>query len=70
MYDAATARFRKGPAHGAITSQARPMTNRIAIVIVTVLLILLAADLHFETGATLFLSRKFVELLEWIAFWR
>lgn len=46
------------------------MTNRIAIVIVIVLLILLAADLHFKSGATLFLSRKFVELLEWLAFWR
>ncbi len=46
------------------------MTNRIAIGIALALAIFLAVDVLFNLGATLFLARRFVDLIEWLAFWR
>jgi len=46
------------------------MTNRIAIWIVLAVLAALAADLLLGLGATLFIARRFVGLIDWIAFWR
>jgi hypothetical protein len=46
------------------------MTNRIAIGIAIVLAVFLAVDLAFNLGATLFLARRFLALIEWLAFWR
>lgn len=47
------------------------MTNRIAIVLAVIILGLLAFDaLEFHWANSLFLARKFAELLEWVAFWR
>ena len=47
------------------------MTNRIAVYLGLVLAIAIGADLLFDGGhALMFLSRKFVNLVEWVAFWR
>jgi hypothetical protein len=46
------------------------VTNRIAIVIALLLVALVAADFAFGLGATLFLARRFLALLNWLAFWR
>lgn len=47
------------------------MTNSIAIFLGVLILTGLGADLIFNGGdATLFLVRKFFELIEWLAFWR
>ena len=46
------------------------MTNRIALVIGIVLAAGIAADAFANDGAALtFLSRKFVDLIEWVKFW-
>jgi hypothetical protein len=47
------------------------MTNSIAIGLAIVILALLALDWQLAGfDNSLFLARKFNELLEWIAFWR
>ncbi|WP_169052340.1 hypothetical protein [Tabrizicola sp. YIM 78059] len=47
------------------------MTNRIALWLGLVLLAGIGADLAFNDAAALvFLARKFLELIEWVAFWR
>lgn len=47
------------------------MTNQIAIGIGIVLIVLIGLDLGFQNGdAMLFLARKLLGLLNWIAFWR
>lgn len=47
------------------------MTNQIAIVLGLLIVALVGGDLFLNGGdATLFLLRKFEELLEWLAFWR
>jgi hypothetical protein len=46
------------------------MTNRIALVLAALILALVAADLAAGWGGTLFLARRFAELVEWLAFWR
>ncbi len=54
-----------GPAGGA------GLTNRIALWLGLVLLAGIGADLAFNDAAALvFLARKFLELIEWVAFWR
>jgi hypothetical protein len=45
------------------------VTNRIALVLAFTLAALIAADLALGTGGLLFLARRFLELLDWIAFW-
>lgn len=47
------------------------MTNRIAIWIGVVIVILLLADALLRSGAeTIFLGRKLVDVIDWLAFWR
>ncbi|WP_342070737.1 hypothetical protein [Yoonia algicola] len=47
------------------------MTNTIAVFLGLFLVALLGFDyLQYESANALFLARKFVELIEWIAFWR
>ena len=46
------------------------MTDRIALVLAVIIAGLIAADLFAGWGATLFLARKFVIFVDWIAFWR
>jgi len=47
------------------------MTDRIAIVLGIVLVLAILADVFWLGGDTLlFLSRKMLELIEWMAFWR
>lgn len=46
------------------------MTNRIALWLGALIVVAIAADLWFQTGALLFLIRKFTDLVEYMAFWR
>jgi hypothetical protein len=47
------------------------LTNRIALWIGLVLLAAIIADLTLNGGAALiFLMRKFLDMIEWVAFWR
>ena len=47
------------------------MTNRIAIVLALIIIALVVLDWRMADWAnSLFLARKFAELLEWVAFWR
>ena len=47
------------------------MTNALAIWIAIVVAALLAVDaVLFDWSNSLFLARKFAELLRWMAFWR
>lgn len=47
------------------------MTNPIALVLGAVILGLVLLDIFvFDANNLLFLSRKFLDLLEWVAFWR
>ncbi len=47
------------------------MTNAIAISIAVALGVALALDYHYMDGAvTLIFARKFVEMIEWLTFWR
>jgi len=46
------------------------MTNRVALWLAILILIALIADYLLGYGATLFLARQFLDLIEWVAFWR
>ncbi|MEZ5779359.1 MAG: hypothetical protein R3E44_13445 [Paracoccaceae bacterium] len=47
------------------------MTNRIALALVLLIALLIAADYFLnDLMASIFLGRKFAELLEYLAFWR
>ena len=47
------------------------MTNRLAILLGLILLALIAADIFLrEASGLLYLARKFLNLLNYIAFWR
>ena len=46
------------------------MTNPVAIGIAASVAALVAIDLAMEWGASLFLVRRFIDLLEWLAVWR
>lgn len=47
------------------------MTNRIAFFLALIILAFFAADYHFfGTEHFLFLAKKMLELIEWLAFWR
>ncbi len=47
------------------------MTNRLALIIVVIIIGLLALDyVRYDWAHTLFLARKSVALIEWMAFWR
>lgn len=46
------------------------MTNQIALVLGLLIVGAVGADLIFNAGgASLFLVRKFLDLIEWVAFW-
>lgn len=46
------------------------MTNKLAIWLGALIVIFFATDLFFDWGATLFLLRKFIDLITYLAFWR
>ncbi len=46
------------------------MTNKLAIVLGTLIVALLVANFAFGWEGHLFLARKFVDLTEYLAFWR
>ena len=47
------------------------MTNQIAIVLGILILAALGLDAYaFDWSNSFFLARKFIDLLEWLAFWR
>jgi hypothetical protein len=47
------------------------LTDRIALWIGLILLAGIIADLALNGGSALaFLARKFIDLIEWVAFWR
>jgi hypothetical protein len=47
------------------------LTDRIALWIGLILLAAIIADLALNGGAALnFLMRKFIDMIEWVAFWR
>jgi hypothetical protein len=47
------------------------MTDRIALGLALLLAALIGADLSLNGGAgLLFLARKFIDLMEWVEFWR
>ncbi|MEM6940594.1 MAG: hypothetical protein AAF943_11690 [Pseudomonadota bacterium] len=47
------------------------MTNKIALILGVCLISALAWDLSFnEAQGVLFLTRAFLDLIEWLAFWR
>ena len=46
------------------------MTNRIAIWLGLIIAAFVALDIALEWGATLFLARKFLDLIQAIAIWR
>lgn len=46
------------------------MSSRAALVIGALIIAAVVADQWFQTGAVLFLMRKFFDLTEYIAFWR
>lgn len=50
---------------------APPMTNRIALFLAAVVLGIIAADLLvFHWGLALATGRRFIDLVEYLAFWR
>ena len=47
------------------------MTDRIALALAILLAALIGADLMLNGGnVLLFLARKFLDLMEWVEFWR
>lgn len=47
------------------------MTNRLALGLAGIILIALAIDYYiYDWAITLYLGRKLIELIEWLAFWR
>lgn len=47
------------------------MTNQLAIVLGVLILLLLGLDMFLWEGTyLLFLAKKFLELTDWVAFWR
>ncbi|MBC7154889.1 MAG: hypothetical protein H5U19_09850 [Rhodobacteraceae bacterium] len=46
------------------------MTNRIALWLGGLIVLAIGLDIWAQTGATLFVIRKFATLVEYLAFWR
>ena len=47
------------------------MTNSIALTLALVVIGLIAGDMYYQSGeASLFVAKKFADMLEWMAFWR
>ena len=48
-----------------------PMSDRLSLVLASCAILLIGADLMLlQTGAPLFLARKLIDLVEYLAFWR
>lgn len=60
------------PGCGGLCNAERPsVTNRIAIVLGAVLIALILVDvLFFSAGGIVFLGRRLLDLIDWLAFWR
>jgi hypothetical protein len=47
------------------------MTNQVAVALGIIIVIALGVDgIMFDWANTVFVGRKFVDLVEWLAFWR
>jgi hypothetical protein len=46
------------------------VTNRIAFGLAVIIILLVGIDYALGLGASVYLARKFVDVLEWLAFWR
>jgi hypothetical protein len=46
------------------------MTNSLAVILAVLIVGALALDLAMGWGLSLFLARRFADLVEWMAFWR
>lgn len=46
------------------------MTNRLAFILAGLIIAGLLIDQLLQTGVALSLARRFVDLLEWLMFWR
>lgn len=47
------------------------MTNRIALALALIVLAVVAADFYLQDGkGLLIVSRMFLDLIDWVAFWR
>lgn len=46
------------------------MTNSLAVILAALIVGALALDLAMGWGLSLFLARRFADLVEWMAFWR
>lgn len=46
------------------------MTNRLAIILLALILGALAVDQGLGLGGTRFMARRLIDLIEWLAFWR
>ena len=47
------------------------MTDRVALWLAGILAVLIGADIALNGGGTLlFLARKFLDLMDWVEFWR
>lgn len=46
------------------------MTNTLAIILVGLLVAGLVMDQMLGTGVALFLARRFLDLVDWMVFWR
>jgi hypothetical protein len=46
------------------------VTNRAALLLGLLILALIGVDLALGFGGTLFLARRFLEVLDWLAIWR
>ena len=64
-------RARGGPAISGRSRAESPLTNRTALVLGIVLLLVLATDLALYGAEHLvFLGKRLMDLIEWMAFWR
>lgn len=56
---------------GPATAKRFDMTNKIALWMFCIIVALLAFDYYrYDWSNTVFLLRKFLQLIEWLAFWR
>ncbi|WP_162933038.1 hypothetical protein [Roseovarius sp. EL26] len=47
------------------------MTNHVAVALISIIVIALGIDaIVFDWANTVFLGSKFIDLVEWLAFWR
>ena len=46
------------------------MSTRVALILAALVALFFAIDLSVDGGWTLFLLRKFVDMVDWLMFWR